>query len=552
MAGSSLDITAVIAGINKFTGELDSTKQAVTEGFRKTELLEGKKSEVYKQVSEDAFLVTMTQQMGELNARAATLKAANAAGISDPSNPAVSDALVTEMSNMRQGQTAIRKDLVELKQKTETKFFESPVEWIKNNWFGGIDDTVKRTENDTKLLNVAATSLTQLNQGVTAAAQVNNHIKQTVTEASAAAAARMVANEATAKSIEAEIAGVRSNIQGVQAVAQLSSEQLNTLFQGNNAIRAEKQLGIAYSHLALSREQFEFSKQERQLVDAARAEGKQIDDYTMEVVNASRAATGLAPLTGVQAKAALQVLKSGKSSEMAYHYENGSRIKSTGQSFLVGTSPAETIEVLDRVRSIQLPEQMKATAGLLQEAKIALANAKNVDTKDPNARAVFLNNFVKQRSAQYYGAVTQDEHNPYFMGDISSYLSMTAVRDLPVTKMLGQMSSTGQPLSDPKVVIGLVLKAQQDGILTSSQASDLSKLYQVGTLTNQAAKGLRGLGIVSPNDGKNYNVKLDAFGSPVDLANPTALARYMNQKMSLERFKDMKPQYGIGAKPAPR
>jgi hypothetical protein len=47
---------------------------------------------------------------------------------------------------------------------------------------------------------------------------------------------------------------------------------------------------------------------------------------------------------------------------------------------------------------------------------------------------------------------------------------------------------------------------------------------------NQAAKGFIGFGIVAPNGGRNYTIKLD--GERVDLTDFTQLGRAMNQRLA--------------------
>jgi hypothetical protein len=234
----------------------------------------------------------------------------------------------------------------------------------------------------------------------------------------------------------------------------------------------------------------------------------------------------------------LQVLKNkgAGSAELELDYQNGQRTRIAGIPIL-GATPAETINVLASLPAT-VSSAREATVAILSRAQAALEANKAIDHKDKAAQASFINNFVKQDVAGMYRRVQPGTDNVFDIGDLGSYFTMSAAQNLPVvSKVLGPAFTAGQPMTDPKVVFGLVGSAVQKGTLTSTEAQDLATVYQVANSVNLASRGLTGFGITVPQNGKAYNAAF-GLGQTRDMTDPTVIGRMLAEDLARRTYKN--------------
>ncbi len=176
----------------------------------------------------------------------------------------------------------------------------------------------------------------------------------------------------------------------------------------------------------------------------------------------------------------------------------------------------------------------------------ALQQNKAIDHKDKTAVDGFVNKFVKDAIAGQYATIIPNSQNLFDVGDLSSYLTLSAIKELPVTqKVLAPLAASGVALNDPKMVLGFMRKAVKDGTLTTSQIADLATVYRKANRINQAARDFRSFGITPPNNGKNYFAKVSTFGGPVDMADPTAIQNHLSKELAREMSNQVFYEHGM-------
>jgi len=264
----------------------------------------------------------------------------------------------------------------------------------------------------------------------------------------------------------------------------------------------------------------------------AKQENRQMDEALLGKINVGRASMGMAPIEGVEAKSAVQMLKSGASKDLATFYEIGDKTISSGGKVQIGETPAKSIAMLAQIPSA-LPDIRKETAQILSQAVAALNENKTIDRKNQGAVDAFLNSHVKETTKMMYQSIVPNAQNFFDVGDLGSYVTLSGVNDLPVvTKLLAPLATAKQPLNDPKMVLGFMQDAMKKGTLTTSEIAGLATVYQKANLINQAARGFKSLGIPIPNNGANYNAKVGLFGEVVDMTDAAAVQRYLAKEMA--------------------
>lgn len=523
MATQATDSLANIVGAAQefISGSISASKQIQENNAQIQQRLQ-RSSEIYKTVASDAAVVRATEAAAQLKVQAQNAQIARAAGI-DPE--AGANVLVETVAKLRSANAETEANLQEYRKKNETSILTNPIDWVVAQVTLPI--TEAKLEGSVKSSALYADQLTKVNNTLQNSFQTTAQLKESMSVASAESATRLAAAEATLNSEKTAIEAIKYNNLSIEAAQTASKEQLSAMYTVFNAQKAEQQMIMAQKGFALQLEKFAWEKEERAAARAAKEEGKAVDDMVIQRINLSRGSLGLPIISGTEAKSAVQLMKSGASKELSYHYENGSRISAT-RIATVGSTPAESIEVLQQIPN-NLPDLRKETTAILEHAVAALQQNKTIDQKNRQAVANFLNTQVKKDVASLYNSITPNAQNPFDVGDLNSYLTLSGVKDLPVvTKLLGPLGASGQPLNDPKLVLGFLSDAMKKGTLTSSEIAGISTVYQKANLVNQTARGFVGFGIIPPNAGRNYNAKISPLGKPLDMTDPAAVQRYIS------------------------
>lgn len=510
-----------------------NASKAKQENAAKAEAIATDISATLKTVAGDVAVVNAAKNAADLKVQAENARIGRAAGI-DPETGA--NILVDTVAKLRQSNAEVEANLKEYRRKNEagiSEFFASPIQFIADQITLPASEAKLKGSVDQAAL--YADQLTKVNNTLQNSFQTTEKLKESMTVASAEAATRVATAASLIESQKYALEAIKYNTQGIQEAQNATTEQLSYLYNSFNAQKAEQQLVLAQQSNALARERFDFEKAFRQEQLDAKAQGKVLDDVLIDKINKGRASVGMQPLTGPEAQFALAKMKSGAGGDVQTYYEIGDKVTSTGTGYL-GNTPAEAMRTLQNTPT-NLPDIKKETAAVLSAALQALQQNKTIDHKDKLAVDGFVNKFVNEAIAGQYRSIVPNSQNLFDVGDLSSYLSLSAINSLPVTqKVLAPLAQSGVKLDDPKIVLGLLQKSIKDGTLTTSEVAGIATVYQKANLINQAARDFKSIGVIPPNAGRNYNAKVSTFGKPLDMTDPVAVQNYLSRQMSNEFF----------------
>lgn len=483
-------------------------------------------SDTLKIVAGDVAVVAATKNAADLKVQAENSRIARAAGI-DPEVGA--NILVDTVAKLRQSNAETEANLKVYRAKNESSFFDNPLAWVADQVTLPLAE--ERLKGSMQQSALYSDQLVKVNNTLQESFQTTEKLKESINTASAAAATRVAAAEALITSKKYELDSLRYNLSGIEAAQNATVEQMNATYNVFNAKKSEEQLRMSQEAHDLSKERFEAETRARQDTIAATGTDKTIAEATFIKVNLGRAAMGMKPLDAKEMQYTLAKMRSGAGGDAQTYYEVGDKLASTEQTHF-GNSPAGALRTLISTPH-ELPDIQKDVEALLGEAMKALqANPRGV-SKDQATNDAFVNNFVNEQISAQYANVVPGSGNLFDVGDLSQYLTLSAIKGLPVvTKLLAPLASSGVKLDQPKIIMGLLQKAVKDGTLTVPELAGISNVYRKANDVAQATHNFRAFNIVLPNNGKNYNVKLSTFGNAVDLADPTAISNYLSREMA--------------------
>ncbi len=535
---STLD-QLVLTAQQAVSQSIESAKQKQANAA-KGEAIATELSNTLKVVAGDVALVAATKNAADLKVQAENSRIARAAGI-DPETGA--NILVDTVTKLRQSNAETEAALKEYRKKNESSFLDNPISWVADQITLPIAEAKLKGSAEQSAL--YADQLTKVNATLQNSFQTTEKLKESMTTASADAATRVATAQSLIESKKFALEALKYNTQGIQEAQNATQEQLSYLYNAFNAQKAEQQLILAQESGALASERFDFDSAMRQEMLDAKKDAKVMDDAVLAKINVGRASMGMKPLEGPEAQFALAKMKSGAGGDVQTYYELGDRAVSLGH-VSYGNTPAEAMRTLQTTAS-NLPDIKKETSEVLSAAMQALQQNK-IDHKDKTAVDGFVNKFVEDAIAGQYATIIPNSQNMFDVGDLSSYLTLSAIKELPVTqKVLAPLAASGVALNDPKMVLGFMQKAVKDGTLTTSQIADLATVYRKANLINQAARDFRSFGITPPNNGKNYFAKVSTFGGPVDMADPSAIQNRLSKELAREMSNQVFYEHGMPA-----
>ena len=486
-----------------------------------------------KQVSQDQQVVASAQMAGELQAQTYRLKAANAAGI-DPTK--ASDFMLEQIGRFQKGMAERDAAYDNWEAKKSSKLLDDPVKWVSD--LLELPEANQRIRFAQGHIDRAGQNVIAINNVVQATASTSMQIKESLTATSADSASRLAGAQAQQAAIQNSMNAVKYNSTALNASMNATKERLSLMYNLKSAQNQEFSQKMVLERFAQEKLEFDWRKDERKAVDAAKAEGKTVDQYAIDMINLGRAARGMGELTGPAMQTNLRLFKNGASKELAADYKNGERTYQSGNTFL-GATPAESLELIKELPYAP-PAQHNRVLEVLKIANDSLASNKLLaGSKDEAAKAKAINDAVAQQVQTMYASGTKDASNLFHVGDLSSYLTLQSVAGLPVTKkLLAPAAQAGTPMDDPKKVLDLAVSAVKKGVISSNDFADIATVYQAANDINIRSSNLLGFGIQVPNAGRNFFLKVQTFGQPLDLTNPTLLTQYMSKQLAAQAGAD--------------
>jgi hypothetical protein len=404
--------------------------------------------------------------------------------------------------------------------------------------------TLEKSEQELKgqvaTTSAALTGVQQRHQVLTMGFQEAEQSKITATTAKLAAVKEKAAAELQVEIAKANLEGTKYNLQGIKDVQQLSITEVELAGKALNAQQAEQQMRLAREAAARDAQRLALARQEASLRAKAMQEG--VDDINRagQLIRAGAAATGM-DLPQDQAAMRLMVREAmgNPNSQAAQFYWRGVRNSTPGQGSRIGTTPADSLDILGR-ETTNLPKELAATQQVLTRAlevvnKPGKGGAPAVDRKkDPAAWEKAYNDATDKVLADMYGEVIPGSGN---LADIGRFVpgvlqTNPDLAALPVTKkFLAPLVATGNNLSDPRQYMKLGVTAVAQGKMTSEEfLSGMPAIMQKTAMLRVQEARVGDFGLVPPKAGRTYNVRMED-GQVYDLTQRIDLQRWMAKEL---------------------
>lgn len=493
-------------------------------------------SALLKTAASDASLVSATKSAADLSTQSARQALGIKFGTDETAQNQVYTALSDKIASTYKTKTALE-DVINSKLAIG---MDDPIAYI------GAQLTVNRDIQQHNAVNAELQGtfdqIHNLNLATAESAQLQTQFAQTVTVASAEAAARMASTEAAVKANQMATQALQFNVEGVKTALGATKEELDNLFKAKQLQLSQSNNDIAAGHLALAQKEFAFRMEEKLKTDG-------MDSAILRSINLGRASRGLAGLDQMKAQVALAALK-GKgpmSDEFMADYKSGEMALATGQISL-GATPADVIQRIGERQVLNVsPPQELVKQKLGDALAVASPQLKSLDPRDLAGAQRILNvevGKVVQRDAAE--VKPNDASNLFSIAPIASIVKVSpAAANEPVyQKVLKPLMDTGVDMNDPNQVMAATVSAIQKGTISYTDALGLATIYQAGSNANLAQRDLPKFGIAPVYA---YNVRLnnidDGFGGSniVDVTKVDLLGRYLNKQLS---FLAQKPKGG--------
>lgn len=426
-----------------------------------------------------------------------------------------------------------------LRAERSVKVWENPMAWLQANF---LSDTEEQVVYASQELQAESTTLQNLNAAVQQTARTAEVTAQTVTAAKIEAATKVAATEATLKAYQAEQEGIRYRTAAATAPAELSTAQLASLNTLRNAVLAEQNYKLNLAQEGRAREQFNWMKEKDRIEQEEKKTKEGFDGYVIETINIANKRLQRPEITGMDAKAMLQLLKTGGSDELNRLYHIGMSYRLNPKSGgIIGQDASSALENITKLQAV-LTEKEKEVVEILAAAKKEIPAAA-VDPKTGKIDSKLYQNAVDARIATAFSQIRPGSGNIFDVGELAPYLEIAPeIQASPFgQKVLLPAIQEKIQLFDPRIVIGMGIDEVRKGNLTMPQTvAGIVATYQKASAIHQGQVGLTSFGIVPPGGGlAQYNVRLGPFNT-VNLSDPVAVGRYISSVLGSQAYQDMK------------
>lgn len=416
-----------------------------------------------------------------------------------------------------------------LRQERSVKIWENPMAWMQANF---LSDTEEQTVLAANELETEAGTLNALNNAVQTTARTAEATAQTITAAKIEASEKVAATDAILKANQAEQEGIRFRTAAVTARAELSNANLNALHTLRGAQLAEQSYQLNLQQEARMREQFNWQKEYKRIQDEEKKTEKDLEGYVVDTINYGNKLLGRPELTGMDAKAMVQLFKKGGSEELARIYQIGLSYRMNPKNPIIGADPTSAYDNLVSLQG-NVTESQKAVLEVMRDVRETLPRTA-FDPKTGKVDAKTYNKAVQDTFSAQFQAIRSGSGNPFDVGDVTPYVQASS--ELQATpfaqKILLPAITAKQPLQDPKILIDMGIEAAKRGELSVPEViSGIINTYQRANAINQAGRGFVSFGIVPPQGGLAYNARL-GFGQNVNLTDPVAVGRYISIELA--------------------
>lgn len=546
-------VTDLLKAVGTYTAGIAAVQPQVQKAVAQQQDLSNQSAAVLSQAGQDASTVDAAKSADDMAQQAALAKTAALLGVSlDAQN----NQIAKYAGVAQQAQEEKDAALETIKQKQSVGLFDNPIQYLLNGFT--INKDIAQHNAANAQLQSANDRIQQLNQEFESTSAVQKQLAVGTTQAAADASARLASAKFQVEANNQRIAGLQTGIAGIEMASKASSDQLSALYQGNNAVMAEKHLQLAIQNNALqvaaqAEHVREFNLGQAR-IDAADADDKLLSKSYLDPINLGRQARGLAPLGPADTQQVISALR-GKgvlTDTMTNDFSKGSVMQTSGNTQqLISTSPSDLAVMQAKNIPFASTPAQKPVIGVVQNtvgeisspgtSKDALAFSQQYAAakaaKDPQAMATIFNARVAQKINAYAAnVVPNDSNNPFNIGSFNTIANtVPSVKASALwQKVLAPQANVGVDFSDPNKVFALARDAIISGTLTQAEAvKGYTNLFQAGVGLNLPQRNMQGFGIAPTT---RYVTKIDTgatFSKPtIDNTSEQDVTRAFNSSIS--------------------
>jgi hypothetical protein len=488
-----------------------------TDAATQSTQLAGQKADLETGLGRAQAAVATTEETAKLALQKRNYQAADLFG----TNPDTTSYIIGQLKDKSDAAFAERESaLADIKQKQSINLLDNPLGFIVAQ--ATINSDIERHNTADAEVTMYDDRIKELNSLTQTQAITNNATAISTSTANIADKAVVASAAANIAALDAKAQGLHWNVQFLQAANSASREQLTSAFQLHAARQSEAQLAIAQQHLAMTREEFEWKKDQK-------TKNEQEDGFLItNIQRGYQIATGK-QFTGSPSEALM--LYKAKDPAVTAWYANGRMSESTGMSILA-TNPMDALllagkkVIVPNAGTRPVIEKFADYASTFKatpEAQQALANA----SKDKGAsyEQAFTSYVNKQLQVE---ATNADRSSILRIPSLDTYIpSNPTLANSPLWVKV--LKDAAIDKSDANALFATTTAAMREGKISYVDALDLQRYIAAGVLANGATKNFAGLGVVQP---KSYTVRLNTGSggsSSVNMADPNALATAFNQ-----------------------
>lgn len=417
---------------------------------------------------QDSSLVVKTKALGELEARNNAQQFAAKIG-TDPSAASFAlNKLVEQSSALFEREQRIGESLAR-QASTEGKSF-----------FGALIDRallpqMAREYNTVSSMRQATDNrIATLNQLTQTTAVTQNAIANTITTESAAAMARMAANEATQKMAGLEIEGLKQNATGIIQVAQLKNSALDIGLKRRDQQLQEASIGVARQNAALSAESMKQTLLDRQNAANDKAEDRAGKEQMLLAINTGRKLSNLPPIGSLVELSTMAAMDDTKKAQFAQQYSQGLVAAQTGRTVIADT-PWDTMKYvkgtgaqLDDGRAKVIGFLDKVISGVASDPKIPVADR----TKEKVISAAVNAAALGQAKAFQTDVTSGGSENIYRPPPTETFLrDPEFAKTYLAQKIFTPMKAGGMEALPVKEATSVLLQHMSEGKITPAQVN---------------------------------------------------------------------------------
>jgi hypothetical protein len=543
-----ISLSGIMDSVTNSVNDLGAQASAVTENYAKLgQLANGQVSNVMDLAALDVISTTASET-GKLVAQQASRDAAAKLG----ADPTQQGELISQLSDtIRTEYTKSQAALDTIGKKESVGFFDNPLAFIGNALT--IDQDYANYDTSSAKLKLATDTYSNINALAQTEAQTQNSIATLRTQATVAGEAKKVAMIAEAKVQEISKNNIATNLQGIEAVSRINSQQLDEVFKLKGVINADTQLELSKASYELSRRNTELAIEERDQRLKDKKQTAEEEANFMTTVNDGRSAQGLPTLEGSKIKTFLS-LGGDMKENIGNWYTLGAQSQS-GVKLTYGYGSVESVNSFIKAKA-PIPEQYKPVSNLISGAIGSVLNGPayvNLDKKNKGLVDSTINNLVSKEADRQAAIIKpEDGTNIYQAPDLKSLGESKSVADTKLySDVLAPAVSSGLVAikTDPNVIVGAAMAAIEKGTLPlNTAAQDIATIFKQAALTNNQ---LRGYERFQVKDQRTYNASLTPLYTEGYLSSNTVVNLMDPKAVTMELTKILRSRNVQAASSAP-